>query len=221
MSLYSKIIFNTIRANPLNLTKINVYIMYKLKLNQIREILNIEIKLEVAKLADGTAVEYEKLEPGFPVFVVDADGNKIPAPAGDHVLEDGVTTIEVDEQGVIVEVSMDENAEGAGEEPAVEAPVVEVAAAAEEPAEPTVEEPVVDEAMAAIHEKMQLAFAAIEEVAKDVAYVKEQCAAMQTKMEKFSKAPAATKAPVLNLNPASVDSFESRLEIIKNAMNTK
>ena len=44
---------------------------YSLKLNQVREILGMEVKLESAKLQDGvTVVEYEKLEPGMPVFVV-------------------------------------------------------------------------------------------------------------------------------------------------------
>jgi hypothetical protein len=188
---------------------------YKLKLNQIREILNIDIKLEVAKLADGTGIEYEKLEPGFPVFVVDADGNKLPAPAGTHVLEDGVTSIEVDEQGVIIEISTDEVAEDAAEAPA-EAPV-EVAME-DVPAEVKDENPM-DVAMAQIHEKMQLAFAAIEEVAKDVSTIKEEMGAMKTKMEKFSKAPAVAKAPAVNTNPAQVDSFEARLEVIKSAMN--
>lgn len=191
---------------------------YKLKLNQIREILNIDIKLEVAKLADGTGIEYEKLEPGFSVFVVDADGNKLPAPAGTHVLEDGVTSIEVDEQGVIIEVSTDEAAgEAADEAPATEAPAVEVALE-DVPTEVKDENPL-DVAMAQIHEKMQLAFAAIEEVAKDVSTIKEEMGAMKTKMEKFSKAPAAGKAPVINTNPAQVDSFEARLEVIKSAMN--
>ena len=43
---------------------------YKLKLNQIREVLNMPIKFETAKLQDGTIVEVEKLEVGFPVMIV-------------------------------------------------------------------------------------------------------------------------------------------------------
>jgi len=50
------------------------------------------------KLADGTAVMIDKLEPGGVVMVNDA-----PAPAGEHILEDG-TKIEVVEGGVIAEV---------------------------------------------------------------------------------------------------------------------
>jgi hypothetical protein len=55
--------------------------MYKLKLNQVREILGMEVRLESAKLQDGvTVVEYEKLEVGMPVFVVSEDGSvKTPA----------------------------------------------------------------------------------------------------------------------------------------------
>lgn len=50
------------------------------------------------KLADGTAVMIDKLEPGGVVMINDA-----PAPAGEHILEDG-TKIEVVEGGVIAEV---------------------------------------------------------------------------------------------------------------------
>ena len=80
--------------------------MYKLKLNQVREILGMEVKLESAKLQDGvTTVEYEKLEPGMPLFVISEDGStKSPAPEGTHVLEDG-TSVEVDAQGIIKEIS--------------------------------------------------------------------------------------------------------------------
>lgn len=196
---------------------------YKLKLNQVREILGMEVKFESAKLVDGTVLEYERLEPGFPVLIVAEDGSKIPAPAGEHVLEDG-TKIELDEAGLIMEVSAagEEEAEVASEAGA-EAPIVEVSGAAEEV---VVEEPKVDIAMEEvvdqkIDEKMRAIFEVIEEVAKDVAVVKEEMASMKTKMEKFSKAPAAT--PIAKVATAKVvddiESIDVKLAAIKNAMN--
>ena len=80
---------------------------YKLKLNQVRQVLGMEVKLEAVKLLDGTMLEVEKLEPGFPVFVIAEDGTMTPAPMGEHTLEDG-TTIELDNAGMVVEVSAKE-----------------------------------------------------------------------------------------------------------------
>lgn len=194
--------------------------MYKLKLNQIREVLGMEVKLEVAKLADGvTTIEYERLEPGFPVFVVSEDGTtKTPAPAGSHMLEGGIE-IEVDETGTIMEVSSE--GEEAAEEgaPEVAEDVVEVAGE-EMPAE----QPKVDVAMEdiapmieeKIAEKMKMIFEVVEDVAKEVATIKEEMGAMKTKMEKFSKAPAASAAPkVTTATPEKFDSIEAKLEFIK------
>ena len=53
-------------------------------------------------LQDGTPIEVESLEPGKVVMI-----NGAPAPAGEHILSDG-TKIELDEMGVIVEISAPE-----------------------------------------------------------------------------------------------------------------
>lgn len=200
---------------------------YRLKLNQVREVLGMEVKLESAKLSDGIVIEYEKLEPGFPVFIVDAEGNKVPAPAGEHVLEDG-TTIELDEAGLIMEVSAaEEEAADAAEEAAADAPIVEVSGAAEEAVaeeakvDVAMEEGKVEEKIAEkIDEKMKAIFEAVEEVAKEVAVVKEEMAAIKTKMEKFAKAPAA--APISKVAMPNVvddvNAIDVKLEAIKNAM---
>lgn len=189
--------------------------MYKLKLNQIREVLGMEIKLEIVKLVDGvTEVEYEKLEPGFPLFVVAADGStKTPAPAGEHKLEDG-TEIEVDAAGIIMEVSAPEVEE---EAPVATEDVVEVAGeevAVEEPVSVAMEDilPIIEEKVA---EKMKMIFEVVEEVATEVATIKEEMGAMKTKMEKFSKAPAAGAAPKMTATAEKIDSFESKLDFIK------
>lgn len=188
--------------------------MYKLKLNQIREVLGMDIKLEMVKLVDGvTTIEYERLEPGFPVFVIAEDGEtKTPAPAGEHKLEDG-TEIEVDEAGIIVEVSAPEVEES---EEATE-DVIEVSG------EEVKTEEKVDVAMADIlpiieekvEEKFKMLFEVVDEVATEVAAIKEEMGAMKTKMEKFSKAPAAGAAPKMTAANEKLDSFDAKLEFIK------
>ena len=63
----------------------------------------ITAKFETAVLTDGTVVEWEdELGVGTLLFVVDGE-NKVPAPEGVHVLEDG-RSIRVDENGAIAEI---------------------------------------------------------------------------------------------------------------------
>lgn len=184
--------------------------MYKLKLNQVREILGMEIKLESAKLKDGvTVVEYEKLEPGMPVFVVSEDGStKTPAPIGEHVLEDG-TIIEVDAQGVIMEISSVDTELAEDDAEVADEAVVEVSGEA-------MPEQKVDVAMTdieeRIEEKMKMVFEAVEEVAKEVSAIKEEMGAMKTKMEKFAKAPAAAAAPkVTNISNEEFGGIDAKI----------
>ena len=184
---------------------------YKLKLNQIREVLNMPIKFETAKLKDGTVVEVEKLEVGFPVMIVAEDGSKTPAPEGEHVLEDG-KVIEVDANGVISEISAPE------EEVEVEETATIPAAMAEETVtEETkvTEEPIKDEVAAKIEEKMAMLFAAIEECAAEISKVKEEMGAMKTKMEKFAKAPAGTKIPKTTESAEKFDAVDAKVAALK------
>lgn len=190
---------------------------YKNKLNQIRVMLGMDVKMVESVLEDGvTKVETESLEPGFELFVVSEEGEKAPAPEGTHTLEDG-TKVTVDAEGKITLVEK-------AEEPKVE---VEVEAAAEE--EVKVEEEVkgvpaemvaklVEEKIAEkIDEMMTKVYAALEEVVKDVVEVKEEMAAQKEKMAKFSKTPGASKISTFNTDvPAdSANSIEDRLEHLK------
>jgi hypothetical protein len=56
-----------------------------------------------AKLVDGTIIRYESLEVGMPLMVIDEAGNELPAPDGEHELEDG--TMVTVESGIITEVA--------------------------------------------------------------------------------------------------------------------
>lgn len=70
--------------------------------NKIRELLGMEIKLEQKKLIDGTALEFEKLETGVNIFIVNGE-DRIPLPIGEYELEDG-RLIVITEEGIIAEI---------------------------------------------------------------------------------------------------------------------
>jgi transcriptional regulator of heat shock response len=217
---------------------------YRLKLNQVKEVLGMEIKFETIKLVDGiTTIEVEKLEPGFEAYIVAEDGSKTLAPAGEHTLEDG-RYIEVDENGVIMEVSTpeeeveDTTVEVAGskkfEDAPIDAPVMDVAMAElietkcaevaeekvaekiEELAKKFAEEKVAD----IIEEKMKMIFEVVDEVANEVATIKEEMGAFKAKFEKFAKSPATAGPNKVNMPNVTTefDSFENKVAILKNAM---
>jgi hypothetical protein len=184
---------------------------YKSKLNQIRVVLGLTVKLATAKLKDGTVVEAEEFAPGSDLFVVAEDGSKAPAPAGEHVSEDG-TIFEVDESGKIVSVESATVEKGEGE---IETEPVK-AAAEEAPVKDAVEEK--------IAEAMSKVAAAIEPIAKDVAEMKQKMAKMEEAYAKFSKAPAAAKVPVINEKEDAKFEFnavDARIAAIQELRNSK
>ena len=188
---------------------------YKNKLNQIRVMLGMDVKMVESVLEDGvTKVETESLEPGFDLFVVSETGEKAPAPEGTHILEDG-TKVTVDAAGKITLVEK-------AEEPKVE---IEVEAAEEVKVEEEVKgvpaemvAKLVEEKIAEkIDEMMTKVYAALEEVVKDVTEVKEEMAAQKEKMAKLSKAPGASKISTFNtdVQSTSENSIEDRLENLR------
>ena len=71
-------------------------------LNDIKTLLNIEVKLEDMKLENGTVITTEALEKGNEVFIV-TDDEKVAMPVGEYILEDGKLLI-VEEEGIIADV---------------------------------------------------------------------------------------------------------------------
>jgi hypothetical protein len=71
-------------------------------LNQIKTLLNIEVKLEEQKLENGTRVESESFEKGKEIFIL-TDDEKVAMPVGEYLLEDG-RLIVVAEEGIIDDV---------------------------------------------------------------------------------------------------------------------
>jgi len=72
-------------------------------LNEIKTLLNIEVKLEEMKLENGTVVSAEAFEKGKEVFIV-TDDEKIAMPVGEYILEDGRLVV-VEEEGIIADIS--------------------------------------------------------------------------------------------------------------------
>mgnify|MGYP003677198871 CR=1 FL=1 len=71
-------------------------------LNQIKTLLNIEVKLEDMKLENGTIVSAESFEKGKEIFIK-TDDEKVAMPVGEYLLEDGRLVV-VEEEGIIGDV---------------------------------------------------------------------------------------------------------------------
>jgi hypothetical protein len=69
-------------------------------LNKVRSILGLEVILEEKLLENGTKFVAEKFEGGNEVFIKTEDDEKIPVPAGEYLMDDGVV-LYVKEDGVI------------------------------------------------------------------------------------------------------------------------
>lgn len=80
---------------------------YKNKLNQIKALLSLEVKLAQMKLEDGiTIVEAESFEPDYSIGIVTPDGI-VPMPVGEYKLEDGMILV-VAVEGIIAEIKAEE-----------------------------------------------------------------------------------------------------------------
>jgi len=71
-------------------------------INQIKTLLNIEVKLEEMKLENGTIVSAESFEKDKEIFIV-TDDEKVAMPVGEYLLEDGRLVV-VSEEGMIADV---------------------------------------------------------------------------------------------------------------------
>ena len=73
-------------------------------IEQIKNVLNLneEVKLEQAKLDNGTVIEADAFESGVEVFIVTED-EKVALPIGEYALEDGKILV-VAEEGIISEI---------------------------------------------------------------------------------------------------------------------
>ena len=141
-----------------------------------------EVKFATMNLENGAVLEAEAFEAGNEVFVVSGE-DRVPAPVGEHKLEDGRILVIV-EEGMIAEIK---EAEG---EPAVEVEVEmqseEAVAVAEEVAAEAVSE-VAQEVVAVIE------VAVAEAVAPIVEQIQSEMKKMKEEMEKYKEEMSAAK----------------------------
>ena len=71
-------------------------------LNEIKTLLNIEVKLMEMKLENGTIVSAEAFEKDNEIFIV-TDDEKVAMPVGEYILEDGKLLV-VEEEGMIADM---------------------------------------------------------------------------------------------------------------------
>ena len=134
-----------------------------------------------AKLMDGTIVRYEKLEVGMPLMVIDEAGNELPAPDGEHELEDG-TKVKV-EGGIIIEIESKEE-EMPEEEMPIEQPMAAVETVSKEDFE-TLKSEVADlktkfEEFSKTNETLSADNIAMKEIVKETFSIVEKLAAIPT-----------------------------------------
>lgn len=149
-------------------------------------------KLELTgKLVDGTpiVVEADTLAENAPVFVIDAEGNKVPAPDGEHQLEGGPTIVTVD--GKITEIKE------------VEEPEVSIEVETKEEVKMAIDVEALANQVAAIEAALSAAMIKISELEK----VKEEMAQIEVKM-------ASQVAPEVKSEPKKMTYRETILSKI-------
>jgi hypothetical protein len=101
-----------------DMEKVNLKSEYSMNLNEIvnaikdgfasvklsSETEQVEVTMSTMMLKDGvTVLEAESFDAGVPVFIVAENGDKVPAPIGEHELEDGRILV-ITEEGMIAEI---------------------------------------------------------------------------------------------------------------------
>ena len=140
-------------------------------LNQIKTLLNIEVKLEDEKLENGTIISAESFEKGSEVFIV-TDDEKVAMPVGEYILEDGRLLV-VEEEGVIADVR----------DVSDEAPAEEETADLEEVIETEVPEEIASEVAAIIEAVVEVIAPVIEEVKKEIEELKKKFSKFESEEE--------------------------------------
>jgi hypothetical protein len=174
-------------------------------LNQIRTLLNIEVKLEEMKLENGTVVSAEAFEKGSEIFIV-TDDEKVAMPVGEYILEDGRLVV-VSEEGIIADVR----------EVSDEVPAEETEDLAEETIETEVPEEVVQEVEAIVEAVVEVIAPVIEEVKSDVEELKKLYADM--KGGKKKEEMSAARKPIRH-NPEAKAPQKRQMEFAKGQFTT-
>ena len=175
-------------------------------LNQIRTLLNIEVKLEEMKLENGTVVSAETFEKGSEIFIV-TDDEKVALPVGEYILEDGRLLV-VEAEGMIADVR-----EVSDEVPAKE----ETEDLEEETVETEVPAEVATEVEAIIEAVVEVIAPVIEEVKSEIEELKKQFSEMKGGKKKEDM--SAARKPIKH-NPEAKAPQKKQMQFAKGQFNT-
>ena len=181
-------------------------------LNQIRTLLNIEVKLEEMKLENGTVVSAETFEKGSEIFIV-TDDEKVAMPVGEYILEDGRLVVVSEAEGMIADVR-----EVSDEVPAKETEDLE------EVIETEVPEEVVQEVEAIIEAVVEVIAPVIEEVKEEIEMLKKKFSDMDVKEEEKKEEEkkeelSAARKPIKH-NPEAKAPQKKQMQFAKGQFNT-
>ena len=181
-------------------------------LNQIRTLLNIEVKLEEMKLENGTVVSAETFEKGSEIFIV-TDDEKVAMPVGEYILEDGRLVI-VEAEGMIADVREVSDDVPAKEETTEDLETVET----EVPAE------VATEVEAIIEAVVEVIAPVIEEVKSEIEELKKEFGKMrkyedEEEEDKKKEEMSAARKPIKH-NPEAKAPQKKQMQFAKGQFNT-
>ena len=181
-------------------------------LNQIRTLLNIEVKLEEMKLENGTVVSAETFEKGSEIFIV-TDDEKVAMPVGEYILEDGRLVI-VEAEGMIADVREVSDEVPAKEETTEDLETVET----EVPAE------VATEVEAIIEAVVEVIAPVIEEVKSEIEELKKEFGKMrkyedEEEEDKKKEEMSAARKPIKH-NPEAKTAQRKQMQFAKGQFNT-
>jgi Mg2+ and Co2+ transporter CorA len=176
-------------------------------LNQIRTLLNIEVKLEEQKLENGTVVSAEAFEKGKEIFIV-TDDEKVAMPVGEYILEDGRLLV-VEAEGMIADVR----------DVSDEVPAKEETEDLEEVIETEVPEEVVQEVEAIVEAVVEVIAPVLEEVKSEIEELKKKFSDMDVKEEEKKEELSAARKPIKH-NPEAKAPQKKQMQFAKGQFNT-
>ena len=190
-------------------------------LNQIRTLLNIEVKLEDMKLENGTIVTAETFEKGNEIFIV-TDDEKVAMPVGEYILEDGRLLV-VEAEGMIADVRDVSDEAPAKEEAKEENKKEETEDLEDETVETEVPAEVASEVEAIIEAVVEVIAPVIEEVKEEIEMLKKKFSDMDVKEDekeedKKKEEMSASRKPIKH-NPERTTKTK-QVEFAKGKFNT-
>ncbi len=177
-------------------------------LNQIRTLLNIEVKLEEMKLENGTVVSAETFEKGSEIFIV-TDDEKVAMPVGEYILEDGRLLV-VEAEGMIADVR----------DVSDEVPAKEETEDLEEVIETEVPEEVVQEVEAIVEAVVEVIAPVLEEVKSEIEELKKKFSDMDVKEEEEKKEELSAARKPIKHNPEAKAPQKKQMQFAKGQFNT-